>query len=134
MDLDRSPSQIANAAAEEIRALNHRTLNTQMYAQPADVSDTANAIATLLERLPQTLDQLEAGLLILQDGNKIRLDTKPLGDTSQQDIAHEVFTVTSALSEARRLLRQANQAIKDATSPLSHMGGLWEDDEDAVNA
>lgn len=134
MDLTRPPSQIANAAAEEIRALNHRTLDDPAYEQPGDVSDTANGVATLLERLPQALDQLEAGLLVLHDANKIRLDTKPLGDTSRQDIAHEVFTVTSALSEARRALREAHRAMKEATGPLSHMGGLWEDDQDEVNA
>lgn len=133
MDLNRTPSQIANSAAEEIRALNHRTLNTTAYTQPGDVSDAANAVATLLERLPQALEQLEAGLTQLQDANAIRLDTKPLGDTSRQDIFNEVFTVTSALSEARRKLREAHAALRDATGPLSHMGGLWEDDQDEVN-
>jgi hypothetical protein len=130
VDLTRKPSAIAFNAAEEVRALNHRTLNAKAFAYPGDVSDTANAISTLLERLPQTLDQMEAGLIVLQDDNAIRLDTKPLGDTSRQDIFNEVFSVTSALSETRRLIRQAHAALGDATSGLSHMGGLFDDEED----
>lgn len=134
MDLNRTPSQIASAGAEEIRALNHRTLDTAVFEQPGDVSATADGVATVLERLPQALDQMEAGLLVLHDANRIRLDTKPLGATSRQDIAHEVFTVTSALAEARRAIREAHRAMKEATGPLSHMGGLWEDDEEEANA
>lgn len=130
LDKNRSPAQIASTAAEEIRALNHRTLDTEVFPQPGDVSDTADGIATLLQRLPQALEQLEAGLVQLQGAHAIRLDTKRLAETSQQDIANEVSTVTSNLSEARRLLRQAHTAMKAATGPLSHMGGLWEDDED----
>lgn len=131
MDLDRTPSQIANAVAEEIRALNHRTLNTKAFdGQPGNVSDTAIAIATLLERLPQALQQLEAGLIQMEDGNRIRLDTKPLNETSRADIRHEVFTVTNALSETRRLLREAHIEIREATGALSHMGGMFDDDGD----
>lgn len=127
MDLDRTPSKIAGESAEQVRALNHRTLDTKAFSQPGDVSDTANGIATLLERLPQALEQLEAGLTQLHHDGRIRLDTKPLGATSQQDILNEVVTVTSALSDARHFLRQAHTAMKEATGPLSHMGGLWDD-------
>lgn len=131
MDLNRTPSQIANAAAEEVRALNHRTLDTKAFKQPGDVSDTAIAVASLLERLPQTLQQLEAGLVQLQHADAIRLDTKPLAGTSPQDIADEVAAVTSALSEARRMLGAARTAMREATGPLSHMGGLWDDEDEA---
>ncbi|WP_045562764.1 hypothetical protein [Streptomyces sp. FxanaA7] len=130
MDLNRTPSEIASEAAEQVRALNHRTLDTKVFAQPGDVSDVANGITTLLERLPQTLEQLEAGLTQLHHDGRIRLDAKPLAETSQQDILHEVVTVTSALSEARRLLRQAHEAMREAAGPASHMGGLWEDADD----
>lgn len=128
MDLDRTPVTMASAAAEEIRALNHRTLDTGVFAQSGDVSDTANALSVLLERLPQAFQQLESGLVQLEMGNRIRLDTKPLGATTEQDIRHEVATVTSALTEARNLIQQAHQSMREATGPLSHMGGLWDDD------
>lgn len=131
MDLNRTPATIATDAAESIRALNHRTLAPKSYVQPGDVSDTAGAIATLLERLPQAIDQMEAAMLDFQDTNAIRLDTKPADETSQQDVFNEVFAVTAALTEVRRLIRSAHSEMKQATGPLSHMGGLLEDDEDS---
>lgn len=130
MNLDRTPAAISFAAAEEIRALNHRTLDTKAFTQPGHVSDTAIALGSLIERLPQALEQLEAGLVQLQLANAIRLDTRPVAATSQQDVADEVFTVVSGLSEARRLLRAAHEAMREATGSLSHMGGLWPGDAD----
>ncbi|MCX5000900.1 hypothetical protein [Streptomyces longwoodensis] len=134
MDLNRTPPQIADTASEEIRALNHLTLTNieQVYPQPATVSDTATALGLLLQRLPQTLDQLEAGLQLLDRSGKIRLDTKPLGATLDEDIAQEVASVSSALAETRRLLRRAATSMADATGPLSHMGGMWDDVEEGA--
>jgi hypothetical protein len=130
MDLNREPHQMASAAAEEIRALNHRTLDAdKAFTYPGQVSDTANGIATLLERLPQALRQMEAGLEQLRDDNAIRLDDRPENETSQKDIHDQVFAVTQALSRTRELLGEAHTALRQATGPLSHMGGLWEDDE-----
>lgn len=64
VDLDRTPAQIANTAAEEIRALNHRTLglNTKAYDNAPEVSGVVTALATLVERIPQALQQAEEGL------------------------------------------------------------------------
>ncbi|MEV8248112.1 hypothetical protein AB0R01_30715 [Streptomyces rochei] len=129
MDLNRTPSTIASAAAEEVRALNHRTLDTSVFTQPAQVSDTAFGISTTLERLPQALEQLEAALTQLQLAGSIRLTSKPLGSTTVQEVDTEIATAVSALSEARRNLRQAHTAMRQATNVLANLGGLWDDDE-----
>lgn len=130
MDLTRTPPAIASEAAEQIRQLNHRTLDPKAFTQPGDVSDVANAIATLVQRLPQTLQQMEAGLLTLEEREAIRLDDVREGSASQKDISDRVSAVLSALRDAREDLERAHTALQRATSPLSHMGGLWEDDEE----
>ena len=130
MDLNREPSAIAHAAAEEIRALNHRTLDNSVFSQPVQVSDTAFGVSTSLERLPQALEQLKGALTQLQADGRIRLAPKPLRETSQQDINTEVTTAVLALSDAQDFLRQAHNAMRNATNVLSNLGGLWEDSEE----
>jgi hypothetical protein len=127
MDLKRTPPQISNAAAEEVRALNHRTLDPKAFAQPGDVSDVVNALMVLVQRLPQALQQAEAGLRALEGRDAIRMDN---GYGSQQELAAAVSNAVFGMSEARGFLERAHDQLKDAASPLSHMGGLWEDDED----
>lgn len=129
MDLDRTPPQIANSAAEEIRALNHRTLDPKVFNQPGDVSATADALTTLVQRLPQTLAQLEAGLTALQDRRAIRLDDVPADQVSAKDIHDRVFSVVWELRNAVEALGRVHEHLGKAAGPLSHMGGLWEDDE-----
>jgi len=127
MDLNRTPSQIADATAEEVRALNHRTLDPKAYAQPGDVSDVANAVSALLQRLPQALEQMEAGLGALAGRGAIRMD-------DGTDVQDRVEAALVWLADTREQVQLASSAMQKATSPLSHMGGLWEDDGTDVEA
>jgi hypothetical protein len=130
MDLDRTPNDIANVAAEEIRALNHRTLDPRAFQYPANVADVINTIATLVQRLPQALEQSETGLKVLQERGAIRFFDRSLGSTTPQQIADELQSVYSDLSQARRLLRQAHTVLTEASSPLAFMGGIGGDEND----
>jgi hypothetical protein len=123
MDLNREPRQIASAAAEEVRALNHRTLDPKAFTQPGDVSDTANSVASIVERLPQALNQMAAGLSVLEEAGRIRMD-----DGSQ--VAVRAEEARQYLMAARDGLDGVLADLRRATGPLSHMGGLWEDEED----
>ena len=129
MDLDRTPPAIANTAAEEIRALNHRTLglNTKAYKNAPEISEVISALTTLIERMPQALQQAEAGLETLYDRNEIRLAA---ADDGQKALADAVFTVTGSLEYARNRVGSVLQDLKSAAGPLSNMGGPWPDDED----
>ncbi|MFK0288326.1 hypothetical protein ACIQVL_48820 [Streptomyces sp. NPDC090499] len=127
MDLDRTPSQIANAAAEEIRALNHRTLKTDAFPFPADVSDTTTAVTSLVQRLPQTLKQLEAGLQALHDDNRIRLADRHPSEVSQADIVRAVSDALFGLREARQELGRVEEHLRSAAGVLGSLGAPWED-------
>lgn len=128
MDLDRTPSTIANAAAEEIRALNHRTLKADAFPFPADVSDTAKGIAAVVQRLPQTLQQIEAGLKALDDEDRIRLADRHPSEVSQADIVQAVSTALFGLSEARQALGAVEAHLRTATNVLGSLGAPWGDE------
>ncbi|MFE2078017.1 hypothetical protein [Streptomyces misionensis] len=130
MDLNRTPSQISNAAAEEIRALNHRTLDAKVFETPADVAYTADGIAALIQRLPQALQQLEAGLRALDENNGIRLADRHPSEVSQQDIAHAVADALLGLEAARSSISTAEGHLRDATSVLGNLGAPWPEDGD----
>lgn len=129
MSDSRDPADLARTAADAIQQLNRITLSAKAYDTPGAVSEVADALAVLVERLPQALQQAEAGLAQLHDSNAIRLDNKPPAETSQKDIFDEVFTVTSALQQARERLEQARTELRRATGPLSHMGSVWPDED-----
>lgn len=128
MDLDRTPSEIARSAAEEIRALNHRTINAKAYETAPSVSGVVSALVTLIERLPQALQQAGAGLEALHDRGQIRLAG---ADSTDQALAEAVANVMVSLDYARNDLESVLRELKAAAGPLDNMGGPWPDaDED----
>ncbi|MFB7738307.1 hypothetical protein ACFC08_28745 [Streptomyces sp. NPDC056112] len=131
MDLDRTPAQISSAMAEEARALNHRTLKPDAFPNPSNVADTAVGIATVVQRLPQALQQLEAGLQALYDDKRIRLADRHPREVSASDIHHAVCDALFGLEEARRALAGVEGHLRSATSVLGNLGAPWEDEGEA---
>lgn len=84
-----SPAELADLAAEAVRALNHATVPGQArLAYPSDVYDTLAALRRLAERLPQALAQLArwldaeatAGRLTADSGRKPALVLTEVAD------------------------------------------------------
>lgn len=125
MDLTRDPQTIAHAAAEEVRALNHSTLAPDAFATPSDVSSAADGIATLLQRLPQTLDQIGAALSRFEGKQAIRMD-------DGTNVGEQVALVLQAVQTAQAGLGMAESAFRGAAGPLSHMGGHFPPEGDEV--
>ncbi|MEU1099030.1 hypothetical protein [Streptomyces sp. NPDC005877] len=117
MDLARSPQELAREAAEQLRALNHRTLDPKAFEQPSDVAGVVEALTILLDRLPQALGQAAVALRSFQRHNMIRMDN----GTDPTDQTHQVV---GALENAQGLIEGARSALR-AASPVSHMGGHW---------
>lgn len=123
MDLSRDPSAIASAAAEEVRALNHRTLDPYAFRQPADVGDTAHHLDTLVDRLHQSLTQLRHGLEALGEQDAIRMD-------DGSDVGEQVSRAVRNLDYASQDLIAVHNSLKQASAVLSHMGGHFTDEEE----
>lgn len=118
MNLNREPAVIAQAAAEEIRALNHRSLDAGVFEQPADIYRTIDALTALAHGLPQAIEQTWKQLRAMEQDGAIRMD-------DGTDVNAEMNRARLALSEARRLLATGGGYLREAAQPLSHMGGQW---------
>lgn len=116
------PRQHARDAAAAIRELNHTTLSLESMPYAGEVSATVLALIELVDRLPQALDQLEAGLLSLERRGQIRLD-------HDADLRGEVAAAVKGLRDARTGLGGVSKALGEASAPLFHMGAPYVADE-----
>ncbi|MEU3137586.1 hypothetical protein ABZ691_33075 [Streptomyces sp. NPDC006854] len=122
MDLSKTPDQLASDAAESIRALNHRTIDPESYDTPPTLGNTAYNLRTLVERLPQALDQMESELLRFGSTDFVRMD-------DGTDPTYAVAECVSALAAARPLLDQLLAEMRIVSARTSHMGANWPADE-----
>ncbi|MFR9794269.1 hypothetical protein ACL07V_37545 [Streptomyces sp. MB22_4] len=129
MDLDRTPSEISFAMAEEARALNHRTLNPKVFEAPSDIAYTADGITALIQRLPQALQQLQAGLETLHADERIRLADRPPHQVTQNDIDRAVFNALCALHDAEHTLATVEERLRSAGRVLGNLGAPWPEDD-----
>ncbi|MCX5537834.1 hypothetical protein OG785_45590 [Streptomyces sp. NBC_00006] len=118
MDLTREPVAIARSAAEEIRALNHRTINRGAFEEPSEIYSTVGGLAQTVQGVPQAIQQIWGHLRAMRDDDVIRMDN----DT---DVATAAEEARQELDEARKLLAQAGRKLDRASSVLAHMGGQW---------
>jgi hypothetical protein len=125
MDLTRTPSQIAYAADEEIRALNHRTLDATVFEYPAQVADVIGALQSLTQRLGQTIGQAGAGLKHLHDQQRIGAYNGESADAKVAEAAKHLLSVQMLLTGATDGLRQAHETLAD-------LRGLFDDVSDDV--
>lgn len=118
MNLNREPAAIARSAAEEIRALNHRTLGARAFEEPSEIYSTVGELKQAVWGIPQAIEQIWGELRAMRDADAIRID-------NGTDVGGETEKARLELNEARQLLAQAGAALDRATSVLSHMGGQW---------
>jgi hypothetical protein len=118
MNLHRKPVVIAQAAAEEIQALNHRTLGARAFEEPSEIYSTVGELKQAVWGMPQAIEQIWGELRAMRDADTIRMDNGADADGETEKARLE-------LNEAHQLLAQAGAALDRATSVLSHMGGQW---------
>ncbi|MER5617592.1 hypothetical protein [Streptomyces sp. NPDC002215] len=132
MDLNRSPYAMASAAAEEIRALNHRTLDDHhAYPYPASINETNSALKTLAQRLPQTIGQLREALDRQAQAGHIRLvvaqgQNAPDIDTRMEAVRNQLFEAEAAALA----LEKALEEVGNLTCDMGYGGPVDDEDED----
>lgn len=123
MDLTRTPSQLADDAAEAVRSLCHVTIDRDAYAEPADINSTVAGIEALTYSLPQALRQTARTLQAMDADPGIRID-------SGADSAEKVAEAVHELEQAQHALNAAGQALSRANQRLSTMGWHFSDVDD----
>ena len=115
---DLTVGQLAEQAAEAIRALNHLTRPaTTALRDPAEAGDLAAALSCLTGRLPQLLGQLNRWLTGQQQAGHLQTDTRP----SAPDSAAAVQAVTGHLDQAAACAQQVSDALDAAHQHLAHL-------------
>jgi hypothetical protein len=110
----------ARAAAEAVRELNHLTLALGGYVWPADVDAVIGELLTVVQRLPQALQQAGAWL---EDQHA----TGGVGHDSSRDAVGVALAVTEVLGDLHRASYQARVlalTLEAARSASSHLTGV----------
>lgn len=115
MDLTRTPSELADDAAEAIRSLNHVTIHRDAYREPADINSTIARIEALAYSLPQALNQTARTLQAMDQEPGIRID-------SGADSAEKVAEAVQEMQRAQQAFQAAGDALSRANQRLSTMG------------
>jgi hypothetical protein len=131
VDQDRTPQDLAHAAADTVRDLNVVTQQVSAFdgehgfrgAAPANLSGTVQGLITLTDRLPQALQQLRRGLQQLEEQQTIRMadGTNPVDAVS---------TALRGLLNAEEAVKAANHALRAAGAPMAAMGGYLDEVEE----
>ena len=124
MASDVDPHDLVNAAAQQLRALNHLTINDGSYTQPVSVYDAALALRDLAAHLPQALAQLQSGLdqLVATGDTWLYDDTGDSVLERQMNVAQAVQVGTVAAAQ----LEGAMSAVARLTSGMG-MRRDWEE-------
>ena len=133
-----TPADTARAAAEAIRQLNHETLRAGSMTAP-EISRTVSALVDLVDRLPQTFEQLSSHLARELAAGQVRME-------DERDPSAPVAQVLAGLKEAAALTSAEHRtaygdpagklsaALHDASGWLFSMGAPWASDEEDDDA
>jgi hypothetical protein len=114
--IQRTPAQQADAAAEAIRSLNHLTKGTgEDWQYPGDAYDAVGNLATMAQRLPQALEQIGRMIERLAAQDHIRSDK---GGDGSGDVTAALIGLRAAKRDADALGSHLN-AVHSALSPLA---------------
>lgn len=112
----KTPAQLADDAAEAIRALNHATLSPRDgWEYPADAYSVVGNLGTLVMRLPQLLEQVTQHVEKLHQDGHVVADT---GDTLER--LYNLSAASVEAGEAAQKLRSALDEMHAMLSPLAY--------------
>ncbi|MFC8008678.1 hypothetical protein [Streptomyces cinereoruber] len=123
MDLDRTPAEIARAASEQVRVLNHRTLRPSVFTYPSEVQDALTGLNGLLLGLPQAIDQIHGGL------DDVRQKQDLYTHDANNDVDETMNFAKDELLDAIEHVKEAQLAIQNVVNRLAYIGARIPADE-----
>jgi hypothetical protein len=119
--------EAADAAAENIRALNHATVSGRGYAWPSQVDAVIGCLEVLAQRLPQALDQASTWLAQAHADGRVGHDHGINPDPAVEDAvwslrvaARQASALAGALQSARTLTSHLTGTDPDRSDCLAH--------------
>jgi len=112
---ERSAAQLATDAAAAIRSINHALSDPAALSYPPHVSEVAQPLTQMIDRLPETLDHLSTAIRHHLAKGLIRMDDA----TSPHHAATETL---KHLGKARTDARTLSDSLHRASAVLFHMG------------
>ncbi|WP_327419718.1 hypothetical protein [Streptomyces sp. NBC_01233] len=108
---DKTPAQLAEAAGDAVRALNHATLGTQAdWEYPGDVYSVVGNLSYMAGMLPQALDQVAQLLKRLEAEGHLKSDRDTLA--ADLEAAYAGLTIAAgAASTLRGALDRAHNGL-----------------------
>jgi hypothetical protein len=104
---DKTPAQLADQAAEAIRAINHLTMSPRDdWQYPGDIYSLVGNLSQMAMMLPQALDQASRLLADLNESGRLRSDK----DQLERDLGEAFYGLDDARNAAQRLYGSLNRA------------------------
>ncbi len=119
---NKTPAQLADDAAEAIRAINHKTLGGG-YEHPSDVYDVVGGLAHLVRMLPQALQQAQGFIEKLNSTGELGHDSSEDPDAEVTEVSACVGAIQEATDgavDALDILRQELDVLHTETGHLYH--------------
>jgi hypothetical protein len=118
MSNPKTAAELASAASEAIRGLNHVTQGAPRFELefPADAYSVIGALGELAARLPQAIEQTQQFIDGLECAGKLRHDT---GDPLA--LADDLERLREATGYAVRCAGMLAHGLADAHADLSHL-------------
>ena len=112
----KTPSQLADEAAQAVRAINHLTLSPgDDWQYPGDVYSLVGNLSQLAMMLPQALEQASRLMTGLNESGHLRSDK----DQLDQDLGEVFYGLDDARNAAQKLYGALNRA-HNGLGPISY--------------
>lgn len=101
----------AQSAALAIREINHETFDSRSLPFPPMVSEIVQPLVSMLDRLPQTLEQLAVVVRRQQAAGLIRMDDGTDSEEAATSVVRQLGAASEALQEGSQLLHRAASTL-----------------------
>lgn len=112
----QTPAQLADQAAEAVRAINHLTMSPRDdWQYPSDVYSLVGDLSRMAMMLPQALEQASRLIADLNEGGHLRSDK----DQLEHDLGETFYGLDDARNAANKLYGALNRA-HSGLSPIAY--------------